>query len=328
MVEGKKVVTDTVYFLNKLTVEEEYEIINAEVKEALMQPKEVMKPVIRQDGNIFYRNNEDLYEEMNLNPKPIDISQKSLYPLITSILFLPPFYNFLEEFKRNSTNFSESDTFFKIYEFFKYFQQRNAKFVNLKFLRLELALNSDFTDLFKTFNELLQTLHEESIKRFFYTENSWKDASESLAKPKQIFSEYSPIMDLFQLKIKKNSHKKSNLDIEFTTSFEVDCSKIEFTKFIHSISPFEGKFSIIKYSHIISFKLTNCHTPLPQKISMKDKSYRLMSLVCKEEEDYFCVVNNNGWYRIGKEVHKISTIDTGTKIEMAFYLATNYDFDF
>lgn len=324
--ENKKTITESVFFLNKLTVEEEYEIINAEVKEVLMQPKEVMKPIVRINGNFLYEKGENLYEHHKLIPKPIDINQKSLYPLITSILFLPPFCNFIETLQKKDANFSDSETLLKIFEIQKYFSEKNTKFPFQKFIRLELATSSDFGDLFKTFNEFLQTLHEELIKRYTFSEDSWKDPYESLAKPKQIFSEYSPIVDLFQMKLRRNLHKK--IDIEFTTAFEVDCTKIDFLRFINSISPFDNKFSIIKYSHIISFKLLNCFTPLPQKISIREKNYKLMSLVCKDEEGFFSLVNNNGWYKINNEVQCVGTIDTGAKIEMAFYLATNYDFEF
>ncbi|KCZ81386.1 hypothetical protein H312_01141, partial [Anncaliia algerae PRA339] len=325
---NKKTITETVYFLNNLTVEEELDIIDAQVKQIHLTQTETVKPIVKSCGNYLYNRDESLYDEQSFCSKGIDQEQSIISSVVTSVLFLPPFYNFVQYLMHTDKNFSENETFVKIFELMKYYQEKNVRLPQLKFPRIELAINSYSNDVNVIFNELLESLHMDLVRRYYYTENTWKDAIENIHKPKQIFNEYSPIVDLFQSKIKKNFYKKSTIETEYINFMEVDLCKIDFNKFIQSISPFEGKLSVLKHPHIMTFRLLNCNTTIPENIKIQSKTYKLKSLVCSEEDTYFSLVNNGGWIKLGERGETVGTINLDSQIELAFYVATDYDFEF
>ena len=329
---------ETVFFLRDLTVEEEHRIINnrytGDPEQQIINANR--KYVQRTSGNIFYKGNKELYEQGALEYKPLDKrSVNRLNSLLTALCFLDPLRNFIEnmaaKIEDKIFDIPAAEKIFDVIDYFKGKCERD--FPVQRWSKLDVGISPQFASISCLFDELLRVLHEDILRRYKFVEDAWEDSDRDVkAKTKHIHSEFSPIVDIFHLKVKKFLSDGKTIGAEHVNSLEIDCSttgiREHFEIFSEGKVLEKGKSIVIKHPHIQVLKFLNSDgCKMPDKISLSGKKYALKSMVALCEGKYVtCVRSGAGFIKMGVNVSELKRCE-GISPLLAFYVATNYEFD-
>lgn len=333
----EKKLSETVFFLKGLSAEEEYEIINSKVAEdpELQIVNENRKHAQQTSGNAFYRSSDELYRPTNLQYKALNAENDDnrLPSLMSALVFLNPVFNFLENMAHKvEENIYKTPTVLKMLNVARYFSgEASGHFPIQTWDRLDASVSPLFKNMFYLFEELLKLLHNDLTRRYKFVEDAWEDSC-TRVQAKSLYAGFSPIVDIFHIKIKFQPEKTSRGKIECLSSLEVDCAKHGIEEYLRQFdgkgSPEKAKNTVIKYPHVLAIKLFNSSAArIPEEISITNKKYAVRTLVCTAGDKYVaCVKDKSGYVQLGSSVAKLRGGDLPTPL-LAFYIATNYDFD-
>lgn len=333
--------SETVFFLKDLTVDEEYRIVKSKIEQdpELHIINKNKKHVQQTSGNVFYKSSKDLYKRVVLDYKPLDrCGNNRLNTLISAMLFLDPVSNFLETMaEKVSSRIFETQTVAKMLEVLHYFKKKQEmSFPHQKWPKLDAGISPHFENVMYLFDELLKLLHDDLLKRYRFTEDTWEDPEVGAkTKVRPLYPDFSPVVDMFHIKTRNLGERGKATKVVYLNSFELNCSKED----EQECAPHfdlrghleKTKSVVIKYPHILSIKLHNSkNVSVPENIQISGKKYTLRTIVCSEEDtgSYFvCLNDKDGLVKMGTTVKKIKS-DEGLTPLIAFYIAENYDFNF
>lgn len=252
---------------------------------------------------------------------------------MSALVFLSPVFNFLQNMElKVEENIYRTPTVLKMLSVSRYFSSEySGNFPIQRWDRLDVSVSPLFSNIFYLFEELLKLVHNDLIRRYKFVEDSWEESSTHI-RAKSSYAGFSPIVDIFHIKLKFQSENTSQAKIESLSSLEVDCAKHDIEEYLKQ---FDGKAClerarniVTKYPHVLTIKLFNSGTAkIPEEVSISNKKYTIKTLVCNTGDKYItCVKDKSGYTRLGTSVSKIKGADLPTPL-LAFYIATNYDFD-
>lgn len=328
-----KKLTETVFFIKDLSVEEEYKIVNSKVEEdpELHIINENRKHVQQTSGNVFYRSSKSLYAHADLFNKPLDKdSDNRLNALLVALCFLDPFRNFLEGMaSKLDDRIFEIPTAAKIMEIVEYLKKKNDEyFPDQTWAKLDVRISPLFKNVFYLHDELQRLFHDDLVRRYKFTEDVWED-SDARAKVKSAYPQFSPLVDLFHVKVKKPLDKAAKL--EYVTSFEIDCKATDIAEYLRQFDRGDDRDGaqsvVVKHPHILTLKLSSASGAIPEEVSLSHKKYALKAFVASSKGSYVtCIRNRGGYVQLGP-----GSVKEGGEMPqplLAFYVATKYDFDF
>lgn len=332
----EKKLSETVFFLKDLSVDEEYKIINSKVAEdpELQIINENRKHAQQTSGNAFYRSSKELYRHPSLHYKVQSTGDNNLMSsLVSALVFLSPVFNFLESMAlRVQENIYKTPIVAKILDVARYFSDEDgAHFPLQKWDRLDVSVSPLFGNIFYLFEELLKLLHNDLTRRYKFVEDAWEESS-SRVRAKSLYAEFSPIVDMFHIKVKIQPDKTSRGRVEYLSSLEVDCAKHDVAECLKQVDgrggAEKGESVVTKCPHVLAVKLLNAGaTRVPEEVFISNKKYAIKTLVCiTGSRHVVCVKDRGGYTQLGSSVTKLKGSDMPAPL-MAFYIATNYDFD-
>lgn len=333
----EKKLSETVFFLKDLSVDEEYKIINSKVAEdpELQIVNENRKHAQQTSGNTFYRSSTELYRPTNLHYKALNAENDDnrLSSLMSALVFLSPVFNFLENMAHKvEENIHKTPTVLKMLNVSRYFNsEESSRFPIQRWERLDVSVSPLFRNIFYLFEELLKLLHNDLTRRYKFVEDSWEDSSFRM-RSKSPYAGFSPIVDIFHIKVKFQSESMLRGKVECLNSLEVDCAKHNIEEYLKQ---FDGKACsekakgiVTKYPHVLAIQLfSSGAAKIPEEVSISNKKYTISTLVCTTGDKYVtCVKDKSGYAQLGSSVSNLKGGDLPTPL-LAFYIATNYDFD-
>lgn len=331
---------NTVFFLSELTDEEQYRLIN---RKAVENPEMQIiinnkRHVQKTDGSVFYRACTDLYQPVNLYPKQLKAGFNEINCMLSTMLFTPPFYNFLRVMcEKIGIKIEELDHLDAISELFRYFINEFTEIPpNIDFNQIEENIDVHKNKLFYVYDELLKRMHEDLVRRYHFSEEVWKDAENDKLTKKPIFIDFSPIVDIFHFQVKR-SVKRNVWEIAFLDSINLNLSTKNVAESICHLYPnaedkrqFGG---IEKYPHVLCVKILGFFArSLCSEVFLKGKKYTFSSAIARTTQDKI--------YQIVKIANKLYEIDSISSVEkvnlyiadnlkemVAFYSAVDFEFD-
>ncbi|KAL0263905.1 UNVERIFIED_CONTAM: hypothetical protein PYX00_010905 [Menopon gallinae] len=322
--------------LQDLSVDEEYKIINSKVEEdpELQIINENRKHAQQTSGNAFYRSSKELYRHPSLHCKALGAGDSNLLSsLVSAMVFLSPVFNFLENMAhRVQENMHKTPVVAKLWDVARYFSDEDGRqFPLQRWDRLDVSVSPLFGNIFYLFEELLKLLHNDLTRRYKFVEDTWEESS-SRVRTKSLYAGFSPIVDIFHIKVRHQSDKSSRGRVECLCSLEVDCAKHGVAECLSQMDGRGGaekdRSTVTKCPHVLTVKLLNAGaTSVPEDVFVSSKKYAIRTLVCTTGSKYVvCVKDKGGYTQLGSSVTKLNGSDIPTPL-LAFYIATNYDFD-
>lgn len=201
---------NTVFFTNKLTVEQEYKIVNSKQTD---KRKDVLQRIpgegiftARTDEVNLYKTNFIYNEE-----------DEKVFNIFMCISKIPVFYDFIIDFVERC----EDIECFPILE-------RISKFLSIMINKTEESDITTFlpetekTTYAEIYSDFIKSIHDELISGYVFEEDTWNVVGkENLSKKKAIFSEYTPISDIFIGKVYGGTSQLGGPDFDkLTLDFE------------------------------------------------------------------------------------------------------------
>ncbi|WUR02426.1 uncharacterized protein VNE69_01363 [Vairimorpha necatrix] len=247
--------SQNVFFLDTISLTDELKIIEnpIENKPKITKNKSFGKCLQLSDKKLI-KNNIRNYKDYFYNSE----NQNSVF-LVLMLLSAHPFRNFLENFKENISDTRDFPLF--------------DKFINLFVNKQILDINQfipfeDCSDFLGGYSFILRSLHQELVSSMHFEEDSW-NLQKKGKSIKSIYSEYSPIVEIFQGKMQNdnlgnksgnysqndNSGNKSGnfeiiKDLEFI--YSSNCKKKPFVILTEGYSPLQKNDDYI-LSSVITF---------------------------------------------------------------------------
>ncbi|KAL7348466.1 putative ubiquitin carboxyl-terminal hydrolase 28 [Encephalitozoon intestinalis] len=279
-----------VFFLNEMTAEEEYNIVTRQ------PPRLPKRPVGRLNGNKILLSGNKLFVERHIEVVDLEYveSDEKIFNLLICLVRLPPFYNFILNFREKGEDIEKCQIMFRISEFLRLLMEEKKTNAS------DLLMESDSKVYEDIYSELLQAIHDELCEYYNFEEDTWSTMGKTQgAKPKLLYKEYSPIVEIFQGKAVSGSQSQeisfeksrvslkgfSNIQEAFDSSLKVKNRKI--TKkppVLVLVVKEQGGIDILNGSNI----------------SLGSHTFSLCSFITEENTMSYCYVKDGeGWHGYG-----------------------------
>lgn len=220
-----------VFFVNGMTAEEEYRVATKQAS------KPQKRPVGRMNGSKIILEGQKAFVKRPMRVVDLEYieSDEKIFNLLVCLIRLPPFYNFILNFRERSQDMEKF-----------YIMDRISKFLILVMEGKEdnvsdLLMDPDSRLYEDIYSELLWSIHQELCEWYNFEEDTWSTMDRSQGvKPRPLYKDYSPIVEIFQGKtISKDlpqevSFEKNKISLKgfssiqeaFNSSLEVENKQI------------------------------------------------------------------------------------------------------
>ncbi|AFM99321.1 hypothetical protein EHEL_110470 [Encephalitozoon hellem ATCC 50504] len=178
-----------VFFVNGMTAEQEYEIATRQLSKAQK------KPMGRLNGSRLILSGRKAFEKRPM--KAVDLeyveTDEKMFNLLSCLLRLPPFYNFILNLEERSQDIGKFHITGRISKLLSLVMEGKKENVN------ELLMEPDSKLYEDIYSELLLSIHQELCEWYNFEEDTWStmDRTQGI-KPKLLYKDYSPIVEMFQ----------------------------------------------------------------------------------------------------------------------------------
>jgi hypothetical protein len=343
MTKNAELTDNRVFFTWNMSLEEEYSLTKV-TKETKKVPKEPVT-TMRVNGDSLFPSLKRLYEETELSGSMEKMSQYAkLASVMACLAYCEPLTNFIRHTSNRIQNKIEGMPFVsRLNDFITSLEAQSKEgtsFGDILSESSDILRNDETVRHLKIYQNILNRMHSELTKKYTFTEDEWILIEDKKCfKTIPIYNDYSPIVCLFQGKMKKNTSSITgsktiesfdHLDVPIKED-DVDLKRImeSYTgKYAGALERRSGKVVEMRFDKF-PLILTLGIDPGNEIILCSDfvlsgKKYHLRGFIGQSSEDEtFCYVRNGEMltrFAESDSIHMNDVSKRRRRVSLAFFL--------
>ncbi|CAD25970.1 hypothetical protein [Encephalitozoon cuniculi GB-M1] len=189
-----------VFFVDKMAPEEEYEIVSRHA------PKPQRRPAGKLNGSRVLLTGHKLFVQRHIGVVDLEYveSDEKIFNLLVCLTRLPPFYNFVLNFKERGQDIGRCHIMDRISRILGLMVEGRRGDAS------DLLMEPDSKRYEGIYSELLRAIHNELTEWYNFEEDVWSTMDKGQGtKTKPLYRDYSPIVEMFQGKVLFNQQEAS-----------------------------------------------------------------------------------------------------------------------
>lgn len=279
----------TVFFIDNMSAEKEYEIVN---RKASKKTKEVVGRVA---GDAILLCGARLFRERPLRIVDLtyDEQDEKMFGLFVCLVTLPPVYNFLLNFGERSQDIGDCRITSRLSAVLGLLARGEEANVN------DLLAEPEARRYGEMYSELLKAVHNELCARYSFEEDVWNSSGEEV-RFRLLYQEYSPVVEMFQGKGILGHPQPQSTYFEKIVLSSKDASSVKdaFETFMRM-----ERCEMAKMPAVLTLVMQGRSRVevRDEDISIDDASFFLSAFITETETASYCHVKNDGeWFEYGR----------------------------
>lgn len=178
-----------VFFVSGMAADEEYELVTRQ------QQRPARRPSGRLNGSGLLLTGQKLLPKREIGVVDLEYAEldEKMFNLLACLTRLPPFYNFVLNFKEKRQDAGGCAVMDRICGFLDLVVEGRKSNVS------DLLMELDAREYGDAYSELVRAIHDELCESYNFEEDAWSTMDKGQGpKPKLLYRDYSPVVEIFQ----------------------------------------------------------------------------------------------------------------------------------
>jgi hypothetical protein len=293
---------NTVFILENCSAQEEYDIVHSRPR----QSRRETGTKLSGDCLLVYENPQEPIADLKGADLIYSEENEGVFNLYLSLVSIPAFQHFLVSLVEKCPDLEDLSILSSMHKFLQHMVDGKEHVVD------DLLPEATVTRYSDLYSDLLSTLHSELCERYFFEEDEWSAPNkENARKSRPIYQEYSPIVEIFQGKVKNGLYQLKGPSFEKIRLSSNGHSTVR--RAVEQLRKEERCF-VTKMPQILMFFVDDSKIELESNNDVYfEKAHLLLhAFITETESSSYCYVRHgNDWYEYSRtDVRRCTTTDT------------------